>query len=232
MSVSSWQGWSLPATPRGWHDLTRELSTEVERVPAFPAPRIERFQSMPADPLNVTRIDLVVHVGTHLDAPVHFIPDGPSVSEIPADRLIGPGVVWHLDCTPGGLIDIPDLTRASPALQPGDMVLLDTGWADRWGTPSYHDNPSFTEAAAQWLVDRGTTLVGVDFATPDLAPHRRPTHFDWPVHQVLLRHGVLVVEHLTATAALAGKRVDVVVGAVPIAGADGAPARVFARPLP
>lgn len=230
MTISSWQGWASPVVHRGWHDLTRVLAPDVERVPAFPPPRIERFRSMPADPLNVTSVDFVVHVGTHLDAPVHFIPDGPTISEIPSDRLVGPGVVWHLDCAPGGLIDAADLEKASPALRPGDMVLLDTGWAGRWGTPEYHDSPSLTVEAAQWLVGNGATLLGVDFPTPDLAPHRRPPGFDWPVHQVLLRHGVLIVEHLAQTAPLAGRRVEAVVGAARIEGADGAPARVLARP--
>jgi len=230
MTVSSWHGWASPDVHRGWRDLTRELTPDVERVPAFPPPRIEQFRSMPADPLNVTSIDLVVHVGTHLDAPAHFIPDGPTISEIPADRLVGPGVVWHLECAPGGLIDVADLAQARPALRPGDMVLLDTGWAGRWGTSSYHDSPSVTVDAAQWLVYNGATLLGADFPTPDLAPCRRPPDFDWPVHHVLLAHGVLIVEHLAATAALAGRRVDVVVGAMRIAGADGAPARVLARP--
>jgi arylformamidase len=200
-------------------------------VPSFPEPRITRFQSMPDDPLNVTNIDMVVHVGTHLDAPAHFIPDGPTISDIPVDRLVGPGVVWHLEGVAGGTIDQADLAAATPSVRAGEMVLLDTGWADRWGTPEYHDSPSLTVGAAEWLVKRGVTLLGVDFPTPDLAPHRRGPDFDWPVHQVLLRNGVLIVEHLAELATVAGQRVDVFVGALLIRDADGAPARVLARPV-
>jgi kynurenine formamidase len=232
VTVSQWRGWHTPSPRHDWHDLSRVLDSDVERVPSFPAPTVRNYLSMPADPLNVTELRMVVHVGTHLDAPVHFIPDGPAVEEIPLDRLAGPGVVWRVDAEPFGIIDAAELQAADPPLRAGGMVLLDTGWAARWGTPSYHDNPSLSLAAARWLVQAGAVLLGVDFATPDLAPARRPGDFDWPVHQVLLRSGVLVVEHLCGLTPLAGQRVEVVVGALPVRASDGAPARILARPLP
>lgn len=231
MTVSSWRGWTNPVKDHGWHDLTRYLDADVERVPTFPAPVVERFASMPDDPLNVTRIDLVVHVGTHLDAPVHFIPDGPAVHEIPIGRLCGHGVVLRLDLEPLDLITPDHLAGLTSRHKPGGMLLLDSGWAARWGTPSYHQHPSFTVEAAQWIVDAGFTLIAIDFATPDLALSERPAEFDWPVHQVLLSNGVLIVEHLDAPTALVNSRVEVVVGAAKITGADGAPARVVAREI-
>jgi kynurenine formamidase len=102
---------------------------------------------------------------------------------------------------------------------------------DKWdsGNRSLNRKRSITVGAAHWLVERGVKLLACDFATPDLAlPLRRPG-FDWPVHQVLLSNGVLVSEHLRNVAVLAGERVEFVFGALNIAAADGAPARVFAR---
>ena len=81
-----------------------------------------------------------------------------------------------------------------------------------------------------WLVDHGAKLVGVDFSTPDLAAKHRAPGFDWPVHHVLLGGGTLVAEHVTNLAALRGRRVDVMVLAINLAGSDGAPARIVARP--
>jgi len=160
---------------------------------------------------------------------VHFIPDGPAIHQIPVDRLSGHGVVWQIDRVPFELITPDHLRGLAPRHEPGDMLLLDSGWAARWGTDSYHQHPSFTVEAAQWIVDAGFTLVAIDLATPDLALSERPAGFDWPVHQVLLSNGVLIVEHLDAPTALAGSRVEVVVGAAKITDADGAPARVIAR---
>ena len=74
-------------------------------------------------------------------------------------------------------------------------------------------------------------LLGVDFSTPDLTAHKRPSGFTWPVHQILLSQGVLVAEHLTNLGGLANQRVEAMFLAIPIAGSDGAPARVLARVL-
>ena len=80
-------------------------------------------------------------------------------------------------------------------------------------------------------MDHGVKLLGVDFSTPDLTIHKRPIDFDWPVHHILLAHGVLVAEHLTNLRSLANQRAEILFMALPLAGSDGAPARAVARPF-
>jgi kynurenine formamidase len=215
-----------------WTDLSRVLTEDMSRVATFPAPSFTKFKSLPGDPLNVTDIHMVAHVGTHLDAPSHFVPDGPAIDQIPVERLYGRGVVWTVRRQAGETIEPRDLEQATPPAEPGDMVLLDTGWARWFGRPEYDDHPWLSWAAAVWLADQQVSLVGVDLPTPDLPVPRRPEGFGWPVHKILLSRGVLIVEHLTGLGPLAGQRVEVIVGALNIQGADGAPARVLARPLP
>jgi kynurenine formamidase len=232
MTADRWRGWRPSSAAREsppWVDLSHPLRADLPRIPFFPAARFERIMRMPADPLNVTEMQMVCHFGTHVDAPCHFIPDGPAFDEIPLDRLCGAGVVWRLACAPYDVIEPDMLAAATPALRPGDMVLLDTGWAEHFGTPRYDQHPSLGVAAAEWLVAQGVKLIGVDFATPDLAVNRRGAGFAWPVHHVLLSHGVLIAEHLTNLRALAGQRVEVLFLALNIVGADGAPCRVVAR---
>lgn len=233
---TGWRGWvkvpdPAPCVPDGpWIDLSHPISEAMPRVPLFGPPRITRLACLPADPYNATELAMAVHTGTHVDAPRHFFTDGPAFDEIPLARLHGPGVVWRLACEPDGLIEPAHLEAARPALRPGDILALDTGWAARCGTESYERHPSLSAAAAEWLVGRRTKLLACDFGTPDLAVHRRGAGFDWPVHHVLLRDGVLVCEHLRGHEALAGRRVEFVFGALGIVGSDGAPARVLARP--
>jgi arylformamidase len=113
------------------------------------------------------------------------------------------------------------------------MVLLDTGWSRWFGTATDDDHPSLSEAAATWLADRQVSLLGMDLPTPDLPVPRRPAEgFGWPVHKILLSRGVLIAEHLTGLAPLSGRRIEVIIGALNVEGADGAPARILARPLP
>jgi kynurenine formamidase len=203
----------------------------MPRAHVFPAPRFEHFMTLPNDPINVTRFEMIVHTGTHVDAPRHFYNDGPAFDEIPLNRLHGPGIVLRFIVEPGGVIDIGDFERRSADVRPGDIIALDTGWSEKFGTETYDINPSISVAAAHWLVEHGVKLLACDFATPDLAIPLRKPGFTWPVHHVLLSNGVLVCEHLTGVAPLADKRVEFVFGALNIAAADGAPGRVLARSI-
>jgi len=226
-----WPGWPAfsPSGAGEWIDLSHPLNANVDRVAFFPVPRFERVMHLATDRVNVTEIQMVCHFGTHIDAPCHFIPAAPAMHEIPLERLYGPGVVWHLPTPPYGLIDRETLARRQPALRPGDILLLDTKSAEHFGTVRYTQNPSLSPEAAEWLVTRGIKLLGLDCLTPDLAVDRRAPDFDWPIHHILLGHGVLIAENLTNLRALAGHRVEVMCCALNIEGADGAPARVVAR---
>jgi kynurenine formamidase len=228
-----WRGWNSRATaanPQPWVDLSHPLRSDLSRVAFFPAARFERIMSMPKDPLNATEMQMVCHFGTHVDAPCHFIANGPAFHEIPIDRLCGAGVVARLECEPYATIE-PAQVAAAADLRPDDILLLDTGWAAHFGTPLYEQQPCLSVATAEWLVEQRVKLLAIDFATPDLAVNRRPPGFDWPVHHVLLSQGVLIAEHLTNLRALSPGRVEVLFLALNIEGSDGGPCRVVARAL-
>lgn len=236
---AGWKGWfELPASvpaqvggEGGWIDLTHTLSNELPTVPFFPTPRFQQIMTQPSHPMNVTEMQMVVHLGTHVDAPRHFYSDGPAFHEIPLERLHGPGVVWRMDKQDYGVIGVADLEDASPAVHAGDMVALCTGWSAYFSLPRYHRHPCLSAEAAEWLVDKRVKLLAVDFTSPDLAVNRRQPGFNWPVHHALLCHGVLVSEHVANLHLLAGCRVEFIFGALNIENSDGAPARVIARKL-
>jgi kynurenine formamidase len=235
--VTGWQGWSdlpAPEPSRGlgpWVDLSHPITETLSRAPSFPQPRIRQIATIPQDPANVTEVHMVVHHGTHLDAPRHFIADGPTFDQIPLERLYGQGVVWRIGVPDYGIIEPADLERATPRLRPGDMAFLDTGRARHVNTEGYEKHAALSPDAAAWLVEHGAKIVGVDFSTPDIAAHRRPPDFAWPVHHMLLGHGVLIAEHMTNLEALAGRRIEAMFLGLNLVGSDGAPARVVARPV-
>jgi kynurenine formamidase len=96
---TGWRGWNTDDTSRpgratgDWIDLTWPLSPNVPRLSSFPPPRIERIASIPDDPLNITELSMIVHVGTHVDSPRHFFSAGPALEDVPLVRLMGTGVV-------------------------------------------------------------------------------------------------------------------------------------------
>src|SRR5262245_22751696 len=106
-----------------------------------------------------------------------------------------------------------------------------TPGAPHVNTEKYMNHASLTPGAAEWLVKRGAKIVGVDFATPDLAARLRPPDFAFPVHYTLLSQGVLIAEHVTNLGGLAGQRAEIMFLGLNVAGSDGAQARVIARPL-
>lgn len=232
---TGWLGWiELPKVSAGspvgeWIDLTHKLGPEMPCASIFPKPSFGKVRSLPADPFNVTEIHMVAHAGTHVDAPLHFFEDAPDMASIPLQRLQGPGVVWHIEAEADQVIEPADLERCRPELREGDILAVDTGWAKHFGTPLYERHPSFSAHAARWLLEKRIKLLACDFATPDLVYHRREPGFNWPVHHLLLSNGILICEHLTGHDALAGSRVEFQFAALPIAGGDGAQARVIAR---
>lgn len=233
-----WRGWIDVPEPTvgsgrgGWIELSHVITEDLSRSPAFPAPEIVKLEELPMDTANVTGINMAVHHGTHVDAPSHFYADGATMDDVPLDRLVGEGVVWTTPLDLGEIIEISHLESQTPRARPGDIVIINTRSYPHINTPQYADAPSLSPDAAQWLVDRGVKLLGIDAATPDLPAHRRAEGFDWPVHQVLLGSGVLIAEHLTNLDGVAGKRLEFVIAALPIAGADAGPARVLAREVP
>lgn len=221
----NWTGWSgPPAGETGWVDFTYPITPDVPRLMKFAAPCIRKVASMPEDPYSVTSLEVVCHTGTHLDAPRHFIPAAPAIDEIPLERLIGPGVVVRPDLGSRREVRASDLESSDA--RAGDITILDAGW---WrGGGGDGDHPYLADEAAWWLVERGVKALATDLPTPDLPAGRRGPDFDWPVHRILLGHGVLIAENLTNLTLPQG-RVEAMLLPLPIAGADGSPARVLAR---
>jgi arylformamidase len=233
--IAGWKGWlNLPA-PKisgaggGWIDLSHCITENLSRIPSFPQPHIRQITKIPEHRANVTEVHMVAHHGTHLDAPRHFIADGPTMDQVPIERLYGTGVVWHVDKADYGVIDVEDLEGATPRMRPGDIVLIDSGRARHINTDKYMSHASLTDEAAAWLVKQGAKIVGVDFPTPDLAANRRPPDFAFPVHYTLLSQGVLIAEHVTNLEVLADRRAEIMFCGLNIAGSDGAPVRALAR---
>lgn len=234
----AWKGWidvpppRLSATAAPWTEVSHVITETLSRVPSFPQPRIRLIRAIPEHPANVTEMHMVCHHGTHVDAPRHFIADGPVMDEIPLERLYGRGVVWHIAPSELGIITPADFEKATPRVEPGDIVYIHTGWSRHVNTDLYVRHPSLSPEAADWLLDKGVKLLGIDCSTPDLAFYERPEDFDFPVHHTLLSNGVLIAEHLTdALGGFAGRRVETMFMALNIGGSDGAPARVVVRPV-
>jgi kynurenine formamidase len=172
--------------------------------------------------MNVGRIDLGLHAGTHLDAPFHFFGEGQTLEQVPLEHCLGPALLINLPHHGAGdQITPEDLAGYRDALRETGKVVLNTGWYRRWGEPDYFSaHPVLTGEAAQFLVECGVHLVGVDFPSVDLPPH--------DAHIVLLGRGVLIVENLTHLDAIGAERFLLSALPLKITGREGSPVRAVA----
>ena len=211
-------------------DLTHPLPADVYNPPGFPPVRVEQLPCPPGAVLRDTLVELVVHVGTHIDAPLHLLGRTQDAAGVRLEALIGPAVAWVFPCEEPREIGLGELRAARPEVRPGEQVFVWTGWDRFYSDPRrYAAHPHLSAEAAAWLVQRHVSLVGIDTPTPDLAVGARGEGFDFPVHRALLGADIPIVENVAGLGAVAGQRFRGHVCPIPLVGADGAPARVFAE---
>ena len=170
---------------------------------------------------NVSRLDLGVHTGTHIDAPVHFIEGGVGAEATPLDALMGPAYV--VDAT-GVDADIDEETLGNLDLPlEASRVLFKTPNSELWSLPRF--SPDFfglTEGAARALAERGLRLVALDYLS--VAPKSDPA----PTHLTLLSDGIVILEGIDLRNVEPGWY-ELICLPLLIEGADGAPARALLR---
>lgn len=223
MARSTNQAWDpTPGTePPGFRtvlDLSWPLTPGMPHYPGSPPPRFEAAATVPADGFAETRLTLLSHTGTHLEAPAHLLPGGRTLSDYPPGHFFGRAAVLDLGTTP------PDLGAWDRALAGCAFAVLRTGWSRLWGTPAYFDGfPTLAPDAARWLAALGLRGVGVDAVSMDPVTMR-----ELPVHRILLGAGLILVENLADLALLPAVPFWFSCLPLSLAGADGSPVRAVA----
>lgn len=192
-----------------------------------PAPQFKPASTWAEHRMRVTRLDIPTHIGTHLDAPSHFVEDGATVDQLPLSALVGRAYCLEVLRDGPEPITADDL-KSAVDLEPGDALLIRTGWDDRYTEPAYVDrHPYLSVDAAEWAVAAGLRLIGMDTLSPDLPMSMRPPNFPYDVHRTLLGAGTPIVENLVLRE-VSGQWCTLFVGVLNLLGGDGAPARALA----
>lgn len=209
-------------------DLSHPLSSGTPAFPGDPPPEIKIFDSTTSKSvgggrhLNCSHLAMSLHCGTHMDAPFHFFESGRTIDQVVLDRCIGPALLVRLPHdVHGPAIEARHLTPHAVQIRARGRVIFDTSWHHRWGAENYFtEHPLITGPAAQFLVECGVVLVGVDTPSVDREP------FD--AHLALLGNDVLIVENLTNLDAIPGDLFDLIALPLAITGRDGSPVRAVA----
>jgi arylformamidase len=185
--------------------------------PGDPVPKIESVRQIAnGDVCNLSLLHMGSHTGTHVDAPYHFLKDGPRLGEVPLDRMVGPCLVADLR----GRRAVDAASLRDVQVHGDDILLCRTDNSAKWAAPAFQKDFTFvTKDAADLLVERGVRALGMDYLS--IEEFGSP---DFPVHHRLLGAGVFVIEGLDLREVAPG-RYYLVCLPLKMPELDGAPAR-------
>lgn len=190
----------MPEFQYQYIDLSHTIEDGLVTYKGLPAPIIcdylsrEASKGVYADGVSfqIGKIEMVANTGTYIDVPFHRYEDGKDLSEFEVEAFANlEAICIHAPFGEGLTVDESFFEGLEVDLK-GKAVLVRTDWARHWNTPQYYENHSFlTESAALFLKEAGVKLVGIDSHNiDDTRSNARP------VHSILLKHDILIAEHL------------------------------------
>ena len=163
--------------------------------PGSPQPQFISWSNLKEDGYNLELLFLSSHTGTHMDAPFHFVNKGSKIHEIPVGRLLGRAILVKIPKGANQTITKRDLLafeHQHRRIPENASVFFHTGWQRFLRDSAYFmENPGLSEAAAKYLASKNANLVGIDAPSIDCG-----NNLQFPVHKILSRNDVLIVENL------------------------------------
>jgi kynurenine formamidase len=211
-------------------DLSHTISHGVITYKGMPGPIISDFWSRESSARNydentsfhIAKIDMVANTGTYIDTPFHRYSDGKDLSEVSLDRFCDLAGICFSSPYERNLESSYDLFNNTDL--ENKAVLIHTGWSEKWGKEEYQWNhPFLNREAAEYLVSRRPKLVGIDSCNIDDTAGRIR-----PVHSLLLKEGILIIEHLCNLRILEGQNFRFFAIPPKIRGVGSFPVRAFA----
>lgn len=209
-------------------DVSVPISARTPTYPGDPGIDIRQWLSLAdGDAANVSAICFGAHTGTHVDAPAHFIRDAPKLLSLDLYTMIGEVQVMEVA---NDVMAIEESHLVNGLEAGTTRILFKTRNSDFWNDTDSHFHADYTyisAEAAKKLIDHGIRLVGIDYLSVE-----RFDSENFETHEILLSHGVVIIEGLDLRQVPAGVY-ELICLPLKIAegSGDGAPARVVLREL-
>jgi arylformamidase len=197
-------------------DISMPVYNGMIVYPGDPRVDIRKEKTFQKDGVLVSRIAMGLHAGTHIDAPLHYLPDGKAIDEIPLDSLTGEALVCDLSSV-SGCIKAKDLKKF--LIEKGDIVFLKTRNSGINGKKFSKNYIYLDTDGADYLIEKKIKAVGIDclsiekFDSSDAAVHKKFLGKEIPIIEGLVLGRVPGGRYLTHCAPLK------------ILGAEASPAR-------
>lgn len=206
---------------KGWIDITMPLQNGIVNWPGDPSFVIEKLVSIEnGGEVNISSISMCSHIGTHVDAPLHYFINGKDVTSIPLENLMGVAKIILIESA----IEISISEIRKHDINGGDRILFKTKHSiEDWSLKPFDENLiALTTDAAEYLKQKEILLVGIDYLSISGMNNSKE------VHQLLLSSGICILEGLNLQNIEPGEY-ELICLPLKIYNADGAPARVLIR---
>jgi kynurenine formamidase len=182
--------------------------------------RLEKINDFARDGFNNFHFTSGMHIGTHIDGPMHMTKSGRFIDELSLERFIGTGCFLNA----AGMKVIAYTPEFASVIIPESIVIIYTGFGKQFGSEEYYrDHPVISMELAQLFVEQRIKMACLDSPSPD--------RFPYDVHKLLLKNSILIAENLTGMEELLTvKKFEIIAFPLRIH-ADSSPARIVARIL-
>lgn len=165
-------------------DLSHKIDNKMPVYPGAVDVSLVHAKTLLNDRHNAYYLSTSMHAGTHIDFPMHLLPNDNTADTYELDKFVGKG--YLIDARGMQQIEYKDSYKG---IEKGDIVLIYTGEDENYGQPEYYSNhPTMTVEFAEFLVSKEIKMLGVDMPAPDFPP--------FPVHKLLLSHDIFIIENL------------------------------------
>jgi arylformamidase len=212
---------------KDWIDITVTLKPDMNYLALDPVPpKIFRISDVNrGDKVTMSKLEIISHTGTHVDTPLHFIPGGSTITDMPLDATVGPARV--IEIKHPKLVTVEELEPYN--IKEGERILLKTR-----NSPVTYESPTFVEdyvfisnEAAKYLASKKIRMVGLDNIT--IGDFRNEESVV-ATHRALLEKGIYIIEAV-ALAGVEPGDYELIFLPIKLLDGDACPGRAILRPL-
>ncbi len=209
-----------------WIDVSWPLHGNMRWWPQDEQPKIRKIlQRSMGERTDLYGLEIISHTGTHIDAPLHFIPDALTIDAMPIDAIMGPARVIGIKDPVS--VKVEEIEPYD--IQAGERILFKTLNSERcYKTDRFMDDYVYvTPEAAEHLVDRKISVVGIDYIALGSGTDSESNR---AAHRAILSNGIWILEAINLSEVPPGP-CELICLPIRLQGGDAAPARAIVRPL-
>jgi arylformamidase len=217
------------ATNKEWIDISWPLRGKITQLPDNTKTLIQEIslvmERSKGDMTDLFALNIISHTGTHIDAPLHFIPNGATIDTMPIDAIMGPARIIEIQDPIS--VKVEELMPYN--IQPGERILFKTQNSVKcYKTAEFvNDYVYLSTEAAHFLVDKKVSVLGLDYIAISSWSDKDNLK---AVHETLLGAGIWILESINLNGVRPGP-CELICLPLRLAGGDAAPARAIVRLL-